>query len=578
MDNAITRAALAVREWRDRLDRAETELESGASMPRDGVAARRMRHAIERARSVLAGLARGEEVIRAELSGTRVDGTGQALERWAHGESPGTARRGRPRRAEWRDVAPTQALIDARLARDAVLRLGVWSVLGDALAAARLKGRTVQVTGLIDSHSGNAEAVPPGIAPTLAYAGSSDAQGFFNTHLRGVLDRIALRRGPDGVAAPRLPAMDRTAALAQRWSQAWSNAACVVYADWLQRRGDGTLEGARLSLWQFNDRETPVRFRPADGLTVIPTKGFRLHVDLWLQPVLAQVLAFDAARWDSEPVDGRWHPVRLAIHDLAARDVGDSAEGSRTLFRGLSVEMLYQAVFIDRVASLLGQETAASERPATTPLPESAPLPEAVPAASTAPPTAHPAMRAGQQPTREAVQRRFDGEAESDSRLRQRDAGPPSIDFTPEQRRAFEGWQDHAVQDGAVVPLAPSRLDWHAATAADAAGADPTLLPVGSVELWQVLGEAAGWIDFAAIGRTAEGWVDLPIELVDAPAAHPRTWLALGGAARHGTVVPGVDLALLRRRLGEARHCCWMCRRDGLGAFVTLGVDLRPPR
>ena len=81
------------------------------------------------------------------------------------------------------------------------------------------------------------------------------------------------------------------------------------------------------------------------------------------------------------------------------------------------------------------------------------------------------------------------------------------------------------------------------------------------------------WCDFTAVGHVGGRCVVLPIERVDTLIDGAlRTWLVVD---RDADVDP-IDTQLLRQRLGSDDTCLWVARRDGLGVFVTLGIDLNP--
>ena len=572
-NNTSAAEAQALREWTARIDRVEAELRRGTSRaigPPDAPQAEVARRAVERARGVLAALARREEAIKAELPGTRATAHGAtSLEQWAHAAAVAQDSKRSAVAMALRDVPPTDALRAAKRSRDAVLRIGVWSALGDAAAA------WSSIDALMAAQTSAHAAVPPGIAPAPGWADSEDAQAFFGDHLRQVIAKLAAARDVLGGALAEAlgdSPMNRTVGTAQRWSVHWSDVACAVYADWLDRRGSGSIEAARRSLWETNGHDSPVRFRPGPGLAAIPTKGHRIHVDLWLDLVLAQVLAYDAERWNQRPVDARWHAVRLAIHDLAARDVGDAADGPHTLHRGLAIEMLYAAIFVGRVDALVARQSAKVAPMSTAPaMDDSHHFDVAVPGCA-----------AGQQITLRVVLEW--GQAKGGM-----SAGRPSasgnhrlrdplaqLELSLAQQQAIVAWREDQWRKQRVARLGCEALDWRPALRpaerrADEDGAASVAL--GHLDLWGAIDPSAMWCDFTAVGHVGGRCVVLPIERVDTLIDGAlRTWLMVD---RDADVDP-IDTQLLRQRLGSDDTCLWVARRDGLGVFVTLGIDLNP--
>ncbi len=559
-NNAVA-AAQAAREWHARIERADAELQRGAMGPADGAPATHARIAVERARAVVAALSRGQEAIKAEYPGARATPPrAGSLEQWMHDAAVPQDGKRESAVSPLRDTPPRDALRWAKQSRDAVLRLGVWSVLGDAQARA-----LPSCVALVAARCAAPGSVPPGIAPTPAWAETADAQAFFAGHLRSVITEVAEACNGHGAAfATWLDAapMNRTVASAQRWSALWSDLVCAVYADWLDRRGGGSLAGARASLWQPNGEQMPVRFRPGPGRAAIPTKGHRIHVDLWLHAALAQVLAHDPARWHEPPLDGRWHAVRLAIHDLAARDVGDAADGPRTLHRGLSIEMLYAAIFIERAGA--AQEAAMNT---------SAPAINEVQRFD----VPVPGCANGQQATLRVILEwgRSHGEhGEPGGSTRRRDT-VAHVALDPAQREAIRAWKaqrDQRERDAGVQALDAVRLDWQAAPASASAGAQ---LVLGHFDLWGAIDARALWCDIAVVVHRADRWVVLPVELVDGLIdGSLRTWLVLDAGDAAALREQGVDALQIRQGLAGEASSLWVARRSGLGVFVSIGVEL----
>ncbi len=554
-------AAQAAREWNARIEQADAELQGGALGPADGAQATQARMAVERARAVVAALAGGQEAIKAEYPGARATPPrAGALEQWMHGAAAPHNGKREPAASPSRDTPPRDALRWAKQSRDAVLRLGVWSVLGDAQARA-----LPSCVALVAARCGAAASVPPGIAPTPAWAETADAQAFFGGHLRSVIAEVAEACNGQGAAfATWLDAapMNRTVASAQRWSGLWSDLVCAVYADWLDRRGAGSIAAARASLWQANGGRMPVRFRPGPGRAAIPTKGHRIHVDLWLQAVLAQVLAHDPARWHEAPLDGRWHAVRLAIHDLGARDVGDAADGPRTLHRGLSIEMLYAAIFIERAGG--AQEVSMNA---------------SIPAADVAQrfEVLVPGCAPGQQATLRVILEWSGSRAERGEpggSARRRDA-LAQVELDSAQREAIQAWRaqrGRRERDAGVQTLDAVRLDWQVAPAAASEGAR---LVLGHFDLWGAIDGGALWCDIAVVVHHADRWTALPVEMVDGLIdGSLRTWLVLDADDAAALRAQGVDAQHIGQGLASAAASLWVARQSGLGVFVSIGVEL----
>lgn len=475
-------------------------------------------------REALAALACGQEAVPAEVpapaAATELDG-------WL------------------RRSARPQGFNDVRRRREALLRLGTWRAL-DALQHAH--GDAPGALDALQAWMGRPEVdVPPGLAPALGYAGSAAALRFFDRDLRAALQRLAQRHDGAGAAfAPfaQAPPYEPSAAAAQGWSRAWSAAVAAVYLDWLRQGAQGRLDRAQQGLW----RDSAVRFRAPSGLVVLPTRERSMHIDLWTDLVLAQALDHSAARW---PRAGeRWHRVPVAMHDLGERDRGGRASGGvRTLFRGLGVEMLYQAVFAGRAEAAMAGRRA--------PEPAAAAAPAAVLVVDV------PTPRPGQQANLELVLRWHEPPGGT---RRVGSAPAPRLDDV--QRRVLDDWRHR--RDGGEAPAAgldAARVDWRAAGAADAFEADDgrALVALGHAALWRAAGAEADWLDVALVVRHAGRWAEVPLLLHDdAVDGELRTWLLVDAAA----LPCGAD-ALRQALAGPA---CWVARRAGVGVFVMAGV------
>jgi hypothetical protein len=288
-------------------------------------------------------------------------------------------------------------------------------------------------------------------------------------------------------------------------------------------------------------------------------------MDLWLQPVLAQVLAYDQARWGSAGLDGRWHAVRLAVHDLGARDVGDLADGPRTLHRGLSVEMLYEALFIDRT-------TVAIEQHRTE---ESAMMDSRESSSAQAIDIAFPGCCAGQQLNLRVILD-WRGAKPIAGPTRRRGSMPLPIALDADQQRSIRQWQATATRSHAE-PVDPAKLDWQPAQRRF--GDDAIEAALGHIDLWGSIDASVQWCDFVGVGCLNDRWVTLPLNLVDgAIDGRARTWLTFDSDDAASLAALGIDTATIRHRLAHKSDCLWVMRRAGLGLFLSLAVDLRPAR
>lgn len=522
-DDAVLRA---VDPWSQRLARASA---SPALM--DDAAGRTQ---LDDARSVLDALARREIAIPAELPAEAT----ASIAAWPRTE-------GRPR-----------GFNQMRRRRAAVLRLGVWDCLTSLRVALPPRERT-PLAALQAWLAQAPPAVPPGLGPSLPYAGSEAARAFFDQQLRAALTRLGERHDDHGARFGLLaasPAYESTVVGVHHWSGAWSCAVAAVYLDWLAHAAQDDLDAAQRLLW----REQNVRFRAPEGLVVLPTRERAMHLDLWSDLVLAQVLQHDPARWPAaaEP----WFRVRLAMHDLGerARGARDPAD-RRTLFRGLSIEMLYQAVFIGRAQRAL-DATADTAPPAPAP---GAPGQWVVDL---------PLPSPGQQANFELVVRWRDGAAEPGATRFAGAQSPAPAAFDADQRAWLARWR----QAQAASPERASHID---AAALDWRPADDTLIDedgqawaaLGHGTLWHCAGNEADWLDTVLLVWRAATWSGVPLHLQDDVVdGVARTWLFVPQSA-------DLDVPALRAAFASTRHACWAIRRTGLGAFVMAAADLAQP-
>ena len=587
MDDA-QRNAMAIDEWRLLVDSGEAELQCGALGTADKPEAVRAREAIATVRQVLQALAReaqahdpGDQSANPEPSTpqasapTRTNSLDLAMHGLARQGEGGRERRG----GAPPGVAPALARTSKRF-RDAVLRLGVWVVLGQWAAAGVAKlHRRRQLQDLIAQISRSDEPVPPGIAPTPAFAETPEAAAFFNHYLRTVIDRLAELY--DGAGAQfgscrEQPPMNRTVAMAGVWSRHWSNATTAVFVDWLNSRGDGALDAARRSLWQYSKKGIPVQFRSPRGLAALPTENRRIHIDLWTQLVLAQVIQYDATRWHTEAVGGRWHPVRLTLHDLHGRTT-ETPDGSCTVPSGLAVGMVFQSLFIDRVAALVAGAS----------FKEAAMLPSTDPSSSPPIDVPLPGCCPGHQLTMRVIWEWQGGDAlDSGAARKFRLAGVPQHKaMDPKQEQAYLRWRAeqmrharHSMAASRVERLEPDGLDWRPAALLADAEPDEFDIALGHIDLGGVLRDADLWLDVAAVVVVSGRWLELPLEFVDEVIeGSMRTWIMLDHDALEDLKASDIDARELQRRLARSDTSLWVYRRSGAGLFLSIGVDLTAP-
>jgi hypothetical protein len=274
-----------------------------------------------------------------------------------------------------RDVRPARALREMWSDRDAVLRLGVWGALDSVLRDERgAAADGCSFDRLMAAISRQAEGTAPALRPSClrggdagGFAHSAGAAAFFNRRLRKTLGNLAALydgRGADFGHWLQLPEYTGGAASVEPWAQAWSVAVVATYVDWLNRASRGSLGTALDLVWG----EQPKRFRPpgrvvrppADAApgapkpAVLPTEDDRMHFELRLPVVLAQVLDHDAGRWTTLRADAQRFAVALSMKTLDQADTRrrDSALADYrnfTLYRGLTIVQIYMAAAIDRL-------------------------------------------------------------------------------------------------------------------------------------------------------------------------------------------------------------------------------------
>ena len=513
--------------------------------------------ALERMRGALRALAARQQAVPAETPGEPMrasDAQAQRIDQRLHGQ---------------RDARPT-GFNETCLKRDGLLRLSVWRALRcwqESMAGAAAQDDAFDA--LLLRVAGTVSDVPPGIAPALTYACSASALAFFNEALRGALRRL-------GGAYPQarqalldladLPPFDDTGVAVQRWGRAWTAAVFGVYVDWLKQRSNARIDGAMADVWGAG--AGTVRFKAPAGLAVLPTRERCMHIDLWTGLVPAQLLAHDAARFQRQADGTAWHRVRLAMHDLGERDLRQrGGTAVHTLFRGLGVEMIYQAVFADAVERTLPPPTEDAAMPAHAPKPT---------APAGAPLLAW--LGAGQQPNIRLLQRWQPWPTpllgpNADRRADPAPAGAAAM--TPAQQRVFDAWlQSQRVDPDAAHAVQAADLHWRGAVPGtgfrDEQGLP--LVNLGQAALWAAAGADAQWLDVAFVVRSHGRWHPLPLLLHDvAVDGGLHTRLLADPAAASS---PALDLDRIADALGDPARCFWSVHRGGLGAFVLGAVDL----
>ena len=417
--------------------------------------------------------------------------------------------------------------------------------------------------------AGTVNEVPPGIAPALTYACSASAIAFFNEDLRS-----ALRRLGDAYPSARqpltdladLPPFDDSGVAVQRWGRAWTVAVFGVYLDWLKQRSNARIDSAMVDVWGAG--AGTVRFKAPARLAVLPTRERSMRIDLWTGLVPAQLLAHDPARFERQAEGAAWHRVRLAMHDLGERDLRQrGGQAVHTLFRGLGVEMIYQAVFADAVECALPPRVKDATMPVDAPkrtAPAGAPLPSW--------------LGAGQQPNVRLLQRwqPWPTPLLGPNADRRTDPAPAASEtMTPAQQRVFDAWlQSQRVDPGAAHAVPAADLHWRSA-AAGAGFRDEQGLPLvnlGQAALWDAAGADAQWLDVAFVVRSQGRWHPLPLLLHDVAVDGTLHTRLLADPAAASS--PALDLDSIAVALGDPARCFWSVHRVGLGAFVLGAVDL----
>lgn len=518
----------------------------------DRAEAHRPREALRRMRDTLLALARGEVAIPAETPGDPSPGNffGLSLHET---------------RMRSRDSRPV-GLNEIRLRRDAILRLSVWSTLSALRSHTNSSGHSGRALADLQTWIGSGVVdVPPGMGPSLPYAGSESALAFFNTQLRGALHKLADaydQFGADFGSLARAQPFDDSGVAVSQWSRAWTAAIAAVYLDWLTHRSAGSLDRALLDLW--GTATGTVRFKAPAGLAVLPTRERSMHIDLWTGVVHAQVLAHDPARWRDDPAAGPWHRLRIGMHDLGEKDgPRSSAKGVRTVYRGLGVEMLYQVVFVDCATALLQLQR---DQESTMKIGDRTVAAQTIVVEIEAPST-------GQHPNVQLVLRWKDRPPrDSQPRFSRALKG---LELDPRQRQALAAWRwRRAGNDVTANPLDAVLVDWRTATVADRFDDEngSVLIALGHAALWGAVSPHCEWMELALQVRLGDRWQGLPVCVHDESiGGELRSWLLLELA---DPPQPGLDVERLRSALASPDCSCWVANPAGLGVFVMGAIDL----
>jgi hypothetical protein len=502
---------------------------------------------LQRLRRMLQALARGEAAVPAELPWVALNPGASLSGCWGN-EGRITSEELRQRRSD-------------------LLRLALWRLLRALQAAtvgtSKLSGLQVWL-GQLDV------GVPPGLGPTLDYARSNEATTFFNQQLRDALRQLADKYDREGTSFGVLAnttAYEHSGVAVHAWSQAWSAAVSGVFLNWLQQRSDDSIEAAQQLAWCYGISQRG--WRAPSGLAVLPTRETDMHIDLWVDVVLAQALEHRAERWDAHAAGQRWHRVRVNMHDRGERERGSKSQGeTQFIDRGLEIDMLYQAVFISRATAALAMQPTETQPPAAQRLRVDVPGPGG-----------------GQRGNFEIVVRWVEWRDDADSQPGRRDtrlaqtlpeqeqAPVPGPALKSTQQAAFDNW--HRRRAGSAARrIDTAALHWHAGQDDQAfvRSDNSLLLPLGRAALWPALGTDVHWFDLALRVRLHGRWHDLPLLLSDAACdGQPCTWLLVGAWPDD---LPASVLPALRRAMASRDGVCWAVQPAGIGAFVMAGVDL----
>lgn len=270
-----------------------------------------------------------------------------------------------------RDRRPAREVREMREDREAVLRLGIWGVL----QRLRAQGIEPSFDGLMARISEGPFDPPPlrpghrpNAAALLAFAHSAEAARFFNCRLKPLLANLARLYDPAGAHFARwlaLPDYEPATSDISAWAQAWTVAAVATYLDWLRRASGDSIETALQLVWssdgtRFRAPRALVQ-RQAEGAdtrpAALPTDDDRLHFELLLPLVLAQVIEHDPDRWQQQREGAHRFTVALSMKTLDQADsrrLDPAHDGYRnvTVYRGLTILQIYMAAAIDSLCQL----------------------------------------------------------------------------------------------------------------------------------------------------------------------------------------------------------------------------------
>lgn len=459
---------------------------------------------------------------------------------------------------------------ELRMQRDTVLRLALWQLLIELRDQAQVERWSESpFVELQRRIAHGADKLPPGVAPSLSYASSPHAMAFFNDKLRSSLRELARRYAGAhaGFAAlAELGPFEDSGVAVQLWSGAWTAAVAGVYLDYLQCHSNGDLNRALDALWGLG--ADTVRFRAPSELMVLPSRERSMHLDLWTDLVLAQVLSHHASRWERTAAGDRWHRVRIAMHDLGTRAYRTpSGAGVRTFVRGLGVEMIYQAVFIHCAGAALGRSLFA-EMPAnsTQPSPATQMIVVKVPVGC---PGQEMNLELAVRWLRHDEGRRLFADALS--------THAPLV-MTEGQQRVIGDWSARRpVRESQARALNSSVVDWCPAALADCFEDESGTgwAALGHARLWAAAGEQAQWLDLVLTVWDNGRWHSLPLCVQDELIGGDlRSWLLVEvGTA----VLPGINPGAVRAALQVQDANFWAVRAAGVGAFICCAVDLDRP-
>lgn len=472
-----------------------------------------------------------------------------------------------------------------RARRAALLRLAVWSALNGLRSCNGAMAARGGPLGALGSAMAESDLrVPPGLTPTLQFAGNERMRDFFNRDLRLALEQGARRHQALGALLARLDSAGAdvgTVAGAHAWGEAWSHAVAANYLDCLEQTSGGNLDVAMSLLWG----KGATQLHLLAGLRLMPA-GSDVHADLWTDLMQAQALDHQPSRFERPH---GWQLVALDLHKLGASEEG---RARRRFDRGLRVHMLHLPPFADRARLALPWLRRHDE---TVAEPCAANCGAAITAAGGRTYVIElPDLAPGQEANFRLVLRLLD----TPRRAMPFDA--PLLD--DEQRAVYARWC--ASQAGApALELKPRELDWRAAPTfssdlARSAGSEGAL---GSAALWRALHEAGcdnpQWLDVVVVVRRNGRWKQWPLEL-DACAVGDELHchFAIDDATGH-EVPPQAEVARVQRALaaqadgadgqrpiGAANATAtaagrqrWVATPAGLGAMVMLGIDLDVP-